>query len=240
MTFSRFCLGIALLVIVCGCSLAGRAQSVDRAQIDKEIKELYEQIKVKESLLLAPSPTDQTAFAEYLNSSDKGLIRLLPREKYDRKLSVRGGGAYYSFVQLTHEYGYGSDIQLSQDEFSVGFAGFDFGFLIDVGDLPFEEVTLEHPAVGFLISFTPALIKPEVRAQQRQSGEGVRAGEFNYKNRLPVKVGHDYLVRSISYDRSDVIVAFHVVRQDADGSVVLIWKTLKKLSPPKPERPKQN
>ena len=38
--------------------------------------------------------------------------------------------------------------------------------------------------------------------------------------------------RSISYDHSDVLVAFRVVRKDFDGSVVLLWKILKKYSKP--------
>jgi hypothetical protein len=240
MRHPRLFLLILLASLICCWSWNVRAQSVDRSLVEKEINDLYAQIRSKENLFLAPSPEDHATFSEYLNQSDKGIIRLLPREKYDNKLSIRGGGAYYSFVRLTHEYGYGSDIELSREEFSVGFAGYDFGFLIDVGALSLEEITLEHPALKFLTTFTPALVEPEIRAQQRQSGQGIQAGEFNYTRRVPVKVGHAYLLRSIDYDTSDVIVAFQALRQEADGSVVLIWKMLKKLSPPKPERPKQN
>jgi hypothetical protein len=43
-------------------------------------------------------------------------------------------------------------------------------------------------------------------------------------------------VRSVDYGGSDVLVAFRVVRQDADGSVVLLWKMLKKFDKPVLER----
>ena len=43
----------------------------------------------------------------------------------------------------------------------------------------------------------------------------------------------------IDYDKSDVLVALQVVRQDEDGSLVLLWMMLKKFAAPKPERPKQ-
>src|SRR5262245_32885566 len=81
-----------------------RAQSVDRAQLDKEIDGLWEQIKTRQELLLDTSTEDKAAYAEFLKQPDTGLIRLLPREKYDEqhKLPLRGGGAYYSFVRKTH------------------------------------------------------------------------------------------------------------------------------------------
>lgn len=240
MTGLRHCSVFLLLSLSCICPVIAQTQPVDRTQIEKEINELYEQIKFKEKLFLAPSPEDQEIHVGYLNQSDKGLIRLLPREKYDGKLSVRGGGAYYSFTRLTHEYGYGSDIELSQDRFSVGFAGYDFGFLIDLGKLPLEEVTLEHPGLKFPLNFTPPLTEPEIRAQQRQCGNGLQTGEFSYRSYLAVTVGHTYALRSVSYDRSDALVALQVVRQDGDGSVVLIWKMLKTFTAPKPERKSQS
>jgi hypothetical protein len=45
---------------------------------------------------------------------------------------------------------------------------------------------------------------------------------------LPVAVNSSYLLRSIDYSNSDVLVAFKVVRKDSDGSVILAWKLLKK------------
>lgn len=126
MTFSRFFSIVLLAVVICFCSLNGQAQSVDHAQLDREIDELWQQIKVKQDLLLEPTSADRETYSEFLKQPDTGLIRLLPREKYDGKLPVRGGGAFYSFSLLTHEYG-GSDIGLSQGELSVGFAGFNFG-----------------------------------------------------------------------------------------------------------------
>ena len=54
-----------------------------------------------------------------------------------------------------------------------------------------------------------------------------------YKSHLPVKLGSTFLVRSINYDYTDVLVAFQVVRKDTDGSLIIAWKMLKRF--PKPE-----
>jgi hypothetical protein len=56
---------------------------------------------------------------------------------------------------------------------------------------------------------------------------------MSYTRRLPAEIGATYILRSISYDRSDLLAALKVVRQDTDGSLIIAWKLLKKF--PKPE-----
>lgn len=212
------------------------AQAVaDRSQLDREIDALWEQIKEKQELLLAPAPEDKAAHVEFLTQPDTGLIRLLPREKYDaqHKLPMRGGGAYYSFVTKSHEYGRGSDIELTQSNFSVGFAGADYGFFLSLGDMSLEAVGLALPAVKALVEYAPPPTEKEVRATARSAYRGVTLGAFTFKSRVPVEADRTYLLRSISLDDSDVLVAFRVTRKDADGSLILLWKKLMTFPTPK-------
>src|ERR1051325_1474803 len=89
------------------------AQSTDRGQIEKEFKALTEKIDVKFKQLLAVSSEDKAAYADFLKQPETGIFRLMPREKYDfTGVTMRGGGAYYSFTNRKHDYGYGSDIAL--------------------------------------------------------------------------------------------------------------------------------
>lgn len=228
---------VALFATLCALPLAARAQTQDRAQAAAEIESLREQIKAREAILIAPSAEDAEAYAEFLAQPGTGLIRLLPRERWEGKLSARGGGAYYSFTRLTHEYGYGSDIQLELDNFSVGFAGADFGFLLNLGNVPLEGVSNATEPVQFMAAFQTPLAEADARKAHRQfSSAGHRAGQWTYQNRLPIVLNNTYALRSVNYDRSDVLVAFRVVRKDFDGSVVLLWKMLKKYPEPKLER----
>ncbi len=216
------------------------AQSTDRDTLLREIESLRSQLKTHEDTLLAPSPEDYTAFADFLRQSNTGLIRLLPREEYDtkNKLTIRGGGAYYSFTRLTHEYGYGSDISLEMGNLSVGFAGTDYGLLANLGDISIDSLTLDTPSVQVLVSYTPPTSEPQARIEKQRSHEGLQVEKISYKKRLPVVVNSTYLLRSISYGDSDVLVVFRVVRKDADGSLVLAWKLLKQYEIPKLEREK--
>lgn len=223
---------LLLTSLLCICSSSGFAQSTDRSQLLSQIKSLRGEIREKEELLLAPSAEDQKAFAEFLARPHTGLVRLLPREKYDGILTTRGGGSYYSFTRLTHEYGYGSDVGLEKDYLSVGFAGADFGFLVNLGDVQLEDVGPDHPAAQFLSAFNSPSLEPEARQQQRRAAQGFTLDDFAYSNRLQARVNTLYLLRSVNYGASDVLIAFRVVRKDRDGSVTLLWKVLKKFPAP--------
>lgn len=235
-------LGATLFVAVLGIvPIHAFAQSESRDDVIKQIETKRAELSALEKRFLAPSEEDRAAYAEFLQQPHTGLIRLLPREAYDdvvlkqnlKSLTMRGGGAYYSFARLTHEYGYGSDIELYSGYLSVGFAGADFGMLTKLGDLPFEEITLEHPGAKFLAAYTPPGELPKARLEQRRfSGRGVTIDNELYQTRMPVEVNTTYLLRSINYDTSDVLVAFRVVRKDSDGSVIIVWKLLKNY--PKP------
>lgn len=161
---------------------------------------------------------------------DLTAARLLPRERYDGLIAVNGSGAYYSFSRRSNEYGNGTDLQLSGGQLSIGFAGADFGFMSDLGAIAFEDA-LKHPAVAAFASYEPPNKINEAREEQRRFRDGVVSGML-MKNKLPVVVGNTYLLRSISYRTSDILVAFRIEREDADGSIVIFWKAIKKFPSP--------
>lgn len=225
---------IGLLIIT--FTAAAILPQINRLVLEKEIETLYKQIREKELSFIAPSTQDKTMNSQFLAQANTGIFRLLPRDKYDGKLSVRGGGAYYSFTRETNEYGQGSDIELSQGRFSVGFAGYDFGFISLIGDIPLESVTMEHPAIEFLNKYIPPTKEPEIRQQQRQSSNGFRQAEYTYTRGVAAMPNTTYLLRSIDYSGTDILVTFRVVKRDADGSLVIIWKKLKTFPAPVAER----
>jgi hypothetical protein len=219
-------------------SVFGQADSRD--DLLREIGAKRGELAVLEKKFLSPSEDDQAAHAEFLKLPDTGLIRLLPREVYDQfpdkpaRLTIRGGGAYYSFVRLTHEYGYGSDLELSSGYLSVGFAGADYGLMTIIGDVPLEELSSKHPAAAFLAAYKPPAEESEVRQEARSfQAKGKIIDGMTYQRRLRVQMDTTYLLRSINYDDSDVFVAFRVVREDTDGSAIIAWRLLAKYPKPK-------
>ena len=208
------------------------AQTQSRDDVIKQIEAKRAELAVLEQKVLAVADSDREEFAAFLSQPQTGIIRLLPRETYDgnakRALAIRGGGAYYSFVRKTHEYGYGSDIELAQEQLSAGFAGADYGMLLNLGDVPLEQVANDHAATRALLDYTPPVKEPEVRAVQRKLWQGIELSGITFKDRILAKVSNTYLLRSISVDRSDILVVFRVVRQDTDGSLYRVLKTFPK------------
>ncbi|HKQ72600.1 MAG TPA: hypothetical protein VJ810_02655 [Blastocatellia bacterium] len=245
-----YCITIFLLLATI-CVSPGAAQTVDRAKLLEEIIALQEQIKNttdpeqkatlqeqlerKEELYLAPSAEDLSAHAEFLLRPDTGLLRLLPRESFDlnnQKLSLRGGGCFFSFTRMTHEYGFGSDLTLELGRFAVGFAGTHFGFLVSLGDATLETLTVDHPGLRYLAAFAPPTNEPGAREQQQRARQGFTENDFLYIDHITATVGSTFAVRSVYQERSDVLVAFRVLRQDTDGSLILLWKRLKWFATP--------
>ena len=233
----RICVAALLLTTICTVRVI--AQTESRAEVLKSLETKRAELAKLESQFLAPSVEDRTTYAEFLTQPDTGLIRLLPREKFDSTpeklspLTIRGGGAYYSFVRLTHEYGYGSDIELYNGNLSVGFAGADYGMLIKLDGVRLEDVSTEIPGVTFLAKYNAVGNEPDARLEQTRFGRGTIIDGVSYKGRVPVEVGATYLLRSIDFDRSDILVALRIVRQDTDGSVIIAWKLLQKYPVPK-------
>jgi hypothetical protein len=273
MPYKRLLYAVLMLPLLQTFHFEAEAQSQSRSELRDEISELRKQLREKERLLLETSAEDRAAFAEFLKQPNTGLIRLLPRAQYNRLLTINGGGAYYSFARLTHEYGYGSDIELQmvqrrndfeyqasrrgndfehqagqrrydfehqvspsteilEPAFITGFAGADYGFLANLGKVPLDKVTLEHEGVKFLASYVPPSAEPEARAEFQRARSGIGKAGFGYRSTLPVLINNTYVLRSINYNRSDVLVAFHVVRMEGDASVMLLWKRLKRFSKP--------
>jgi len=225
-------------MVVASCSSVIFAQSDSRQALLNEFETKRADLATIEKKLLLPADEDRAAYADFLRQPDTGVIRLLPRETYGSSssnkglLAINGGGAYYSFAHLTHEYGQGSDIELQQGYLSVGFAGCDYGIILAGGAVSLDEVSLEHPSSFFLARYKPPDNEPQARVEQRRFGTGDTIEGIKYGDRVKAEVGMTYVLRSISYDRSDVLVALKVVRQDTDGSLIIAWKLLQKF--PKP------
>jgi hypothetical protein len=232
---------IVAIITVVSLNSNALGQSKSRHQIIDEISSKQAEIAALEKELLAPSEDDRQQLAEFLRKPNTGLIRLMPRELFDGDvnkknktfLSIRGGGAFYSFSRLTHEYGQGSDILLESGYLSVGFAGADYGMLLNVGDIDLEVLSIDSPYVAALARYQAVATEPEARIEQRRVSTGTIVEGMTVKSRLPLEIKATYLVRSIGFYKSDVLVGFKVLRKDSDGSVIIAWKLLHNYATPK-------
>lgn len=210
-------------------------------------KSISREPKVVRKGILAPDASDVAQHQFLLSQNKTGLMKLLPREsfdwgvyKVDKTVPVRGGGAYFSFHHRAHEYGYGSDISYERGLLLVGFAGASYGMITDLGDTPLEPISAHDPRVSFLLNYKPPRKEKDARAEAKtfepirtvQGMDGFRADGVPYLRRVDAIVNHTYLLRSIDYRTSDLLVAFRIVRISDDGALTIAWKILKEFGPP--------
>lgn len=166
-------------------------------------------------------------------TGNTGEVRLFSRDKHRDRPKAYDGGSHFSFVRLTHEGGYGSDIRLSDGKLNVGQ---DLGFITSLGNVPLDAVDIEHPGISFPLSFVPPSTHAEAGQLRDRLSTGLEQGGFRYVRQALLEIGTTYVVRSISYATSDVLVALRAIRQESDGGVVLRWKILKRFPTPEIER----
>lgn len=224
--------------------------------------------------LLTALAEDQAAHREFLQQAHTGLIRLLPRGKYeftttvaanrdpDMVLPIRGGGAFYSFIEKKHSYGPWSEITLQEDRLIVGFLHQSLGVMARLGDLPLESLTIKTPGIDYLAQLVPPAEALAARDQSRRNFQGFSAGNCIYQANLPAMVNQTYVLRSTIYKKEgrmvvppgggaiyvphpyeyggvDELIVFRILRASPDGGITILWKRLQKFAPPKIKQ-KQN
>jgi hypothetical protein len=195
--------------------------------------------------LLSPTQEDLARFATFLKLPDTGLIRLLPKGKYEYSnylvsasdakpltLPVTGGGAAYSFTKKRHELSEWSEIALQDGKLFSGFSGGALGFIANLGDVPLEGISLKTPGVADLQKLGRPRSRSEAVEQSQRNSQGFMTGSFTYYSVIPGVPGFTYVLRSVAEGRADLLIAFRLCRKDEDGSLIILWKLLKKDSAP--------
>lgn len=193
-----------------------------------------------ERKVLEPAPEDVKTHAEFLRKSGTGIFRLMRVDKQTHRKVVTaenldikgdvllvGGGAQYSFTKKNHNADKWSDLAWDEDWFLGGVGGQAIGVLVDLGDVSLESVKLESAGVGYLAKFMPATTESAAEQQFQQLEKGETDDGYKYGLSAPWKLDSTYALRSINYGRSDLLVVFRAIRQDSNGSLIVLWKKLK-------------
>lgn len=203
----------------------------DRLQGNRANSSRTVKLSAEQKKLLEPSQAHKAAFADFLRQPDTGLVRLLPREKYadTTVMPLRGGGAFYSFTESSHEPSRFSEIAFQGGNFRVGLTGMTYALMTEQRETPLEQLTIDNQAVRFLHDLVPPLSYRDFTREMDKNTAGFEVEGSLYKTFLPMHLNSTYVLRSTLYNSADTVIAFRVVGLDANGSVTLLWKRLYKL-----------
>ncbi|MEP6913247.1 MAG: hypothetical protein ABI923_10860 [bacterium] len=192
--------------------------------------------------LLKPTRAERATHAQFLKQPHVGLVRLLPDSKVvtidqldqgkSNKFRLAVGGAFYSFTRLNHSL-WRADLKLKDGDLEVAFGPDVIGAVTTLGDVPIDSLTPDSPGVSTLATYAPPLERKQAQSEYEGFKAGLTLGGYTFQTQLPVRENTTYALRSIAYGQSDLLVAIRVVKQNSDGSVLLLWKRIGKFSTPK-------
>jgi hypothetical protein len=210
---------------------------------------------------ILPETDDSAKYASFLQLPKTGLIKLFRDAGCEENANVvRVGGecanwipnsAFYSFREREHTIEYLADIRLEK-EFLVSDGKLSQGILVELGNIPVENVTLNTAGMNYLLNYQPEPKNRDAHKQIVQLTKGIKSDGFLYRNILPAAVGKTYALRAIAYkgrflqtfrgfifnvlegdERTDLTLVFRIVRKSEDGSITLLWKEVERQNAPK-------
>jgi hypothetical protein len=211
----------------------------------------------KEKRLLAVADEHLQGYAGFLRGRDTGAFRLLTYIPRGRVVSAnspdiewrKGFSEYaseYSFVKKKHGHGVNgwgderlgwAELRLRKGLFSTGFMQQSLALLVQLGDVPLEDVTTETAGVAELTQLVAPADYATALALSKKLFTGYRANGFAYAAGMFARVNTTYVLRSVMNKKVDHVVAFRVVAQDEEG-VSIVWKRLVDYPKPKWKVPK--
>ncbi len=94
--------------------------------------------------------------------------------------------------------------------------------------MEYAKLTAE---AGFLSKYQPPKYIKEIRAEQEKA-RNYEVNNLKFKEKVPVNVGNAYLLRSINFEDTDILVYLKIHRQNEDGSLIIFWQSLKEFETP--------
>lgn len=224
---------------------------------------IYRKATREELESIAPTSQLFEKYGSFLKQSDTGLIRLaadagcaentkvIVATENCLKYTMPGAGYAYSFRINNYRIPRLADIIFTDNSFQA--AGVRLhGLFVNIGDVPLESVDLKTKGLKYLVDFQPETDYEKAKEIDKKLTEGVEVGGFLYRRGLYAQENTTFVLRSIAYSgkyfravsgitynefdfdkRRDIIVAFRIVEQGADGSVTILWKELANKKSPK-------
>ncbi len=226
------------------------------------IRNFYRKPTRDEAEILETDPEDLTRYASFLKTGKSGIVKLfqdtgcsdysiiVDASEECLRFSMPGAGASFSFRTGNYRIWRLSDLTYFGEEFqSLGVLL--HGIIVNIGDVPIENVTLKTEGLSFLVSFQPADEFHKAKQIDQDFVKGVEADGFHYARSAVLEENRTFVMRSIAYrgtvfrvfqgityneldfdTRKDIFVAFRIVRRDGE-SVTIVWKELARKDSPK-------
>ncbi len=168
-------------------------------------------------------PEEPETYAKFLSLPNTGIFRVLPPQAYLRPRDTLQNrlqpsvAERYPFPLLAEgngEFTPRLTLQAVNNNFQLAPEGINYGFMVDLGDVPLEKLDTSLKAVSpnireFFLNYQPPRQLDALQVERRRFLTG-KLENFNQSEKilgqLPAVVNHTYLVRSLQFQLPEIIV----------------------------------
>jgi hypothetical protein len=217
----------------------------------------YSPVKSEELLeALEIDPALTAGFQNFLQTPNTGVFKFLPlpdcsklrnlkklEECYQDNANIREFANAFSFREGEMTVFARADLATNKGYILTGRHSVQT-ILVNLGDVPLEDLTLNSAGISYLTNFKPAAYAKQMDEEFDMFNNGVTvgdyrdgkiAGSYTYGKVTRIEENRTYALRSIAYrpesatllgkDR-DIVVVFRILDADKDGAVTILWKEL--------------
>ncbi|MBS1808093.1 MAG: hypothetical protein JST84_07880 [Acidobacteria bacterium] len=203
----------------------------------------------------------ETGLFKLLNFKDT-KVAILDVKAQSAYPQISGGGTFYSFTKRHHLADEWAQIRLKdgilQPAYSemkrttivssggvaqsfVFTSGYELAVIAELGNLPLEAATAQHPVIKRLSQISPPTQYQDFIQQIKQYETGVEADGVRYHSSVPARPNATYALRCVTYKKADILLAFQIVHNDAEGNLHILWKQIAQFPAPELKgKPKGN
>lgn len=234
--------------------------------LQKYIEPLYRKPTREELKTVEPNQKLFERFAGFLHQPSTGLTKLINDAGCAEntkivvatneclKYTMPGAGNSYSFRVKSYRIPRLADLIFTSNSFQAS-GIFLHGIIVNIGDVPLDEIGLETKGMKFLTDFRPEPDYEKGKIIDQNLVRGIQQDNFLYRRGLYAVENTTFVLRSIAYGgkyfrsvkgitynefdydkRKDVIVAFRIVEKDREGNVTILWKELQRKESPEIKR----
>ena len=230
---------------------------------NQNIRAIYRKPTQKETAILIPSTILAESFAGFLSQTHTGIVKLNGDGRCADNTEVvsvaegcfhykiPGAGTSFSFRFGSYRIPRLADLILENGILKID-GIYQQGVMVNLGDVPVDEITLKSSGLKYLVDLKPALDSDELAKVEGRLGSGIKADGYVYGLGFHAKEKTTYALRSIAFkgvfmrslnglaydefrfdQRKDVVVVFRVVEKDTKGNITIVWKELSRIDAPK-------
>lgn len=236
--------------------------SLNGTVLSENIQSIYRKPSKEELRILLPAQHLLERYADFLRQPNTGIFKLNADVRCSENSGViaatenclqykmPGAGTAFSFRVESYRIPRLADLVLAKDVLKTD-GILQHGIMVNLGDVPLENVTPETSGLEYLVNFKPVKTDTEFLKIDNELKAGIKNDGFIYRLGFYVSDKATFALRSVAYKgnflrsvngeiydefefdkRKDTLVIFRVVERDASGNVTILWKMLSRRDAP--------